>query len=203
VVLDFVGAVPTMKVLDFIAGGGYYAELLARIVGERGRVIAYNTPRTREFVSARLAERYAGERLPNVESLIATRDDLYLSIESVDAALFIMVYHDFYLPGPGGAAPVDPLPMLMLVKRALRPGGIVVVQDHVANPGGDPGVVAATLHRIDPAVVRRDFAAAGFEFESESDALRNPADDHTQKVFEPGVRYRTDRFMYRFRKPAK
>ena len=36
-----------------------------------------------------------------------------------------------------------------------------------------------------------------------SGALRNPADDHTRKVFEPGIRHRTDRFLYRFRKPSK
>lgn len=202
-VLDFLGVTPTMRVLDFIAGGGYYTELLARIVGERGRVIAYNTPQAREFVSAELRERRAGDRLPNVEWLIATRDDLYLSIDSVDAALFITVYHDFYLPGPGGTPPPDPLPMLALVKRALRPGGVVIVQDHVANPGGEPAVVATTLHRIDPAIVRRDFEAAGFVFDAESDALRNPDDDHTRKVFEPGIRHRTDQFLFRFRKPAR
>ena len=31
--------------------------------------------------------------------------------------------------------------------------------------------------------------------------LRNPADDHTLKVFDPAVRGTTDQFVYKFRKP--
>jgi len=202
-VLEFAGVLPTMKAIDYIAGGGYYAELLGRIVGERGRVVAYNSPETRAFVSAELKDRFAGERLPNVESLIAARDDLYLSMDSADLALLIDVYHDLYLPGPTGKPAQDPRSAAAMIARALHKGGVVIVQDHVANPGGDPGAVAAALHRIDPAIVRADFEAVGLKFEAESDALRNPADDHTRKVFEPGIRHRTDRFLYRFRKPAK
>jgi predicted methyltransferase len=56
------------------------------------------------------------------------------------------------------------------------------------------------LHRIDPAVVRRDFVAAGFEPDGESDVLRNPADDHSRSVFDAAVAGRTDRFVLRFRK---
>jgi predicted methyltransferase len=203
VVLDFAGVTPTMKTIDFIAGGGYYSELLARIVGPQGRVVAYNTPRTREFVSAEISERYAGDRLPNVESLIASLDDLYLSMDSADVALLIDVYHDLYTPGPDGRPIQDPRRVAALIARALRKGGVLVVQDHVAAPGGDASAIAASLHRIDPAIVRSDFEAVGLKFEAESDALRNPADDHGQKVFEPGIRHRTDRILYRFRKPAK
>ena len=202
-VLEFAGVLPTMKVIDYIAGGGYYSELLARIVGERGRVIAYNSPETRAFVSAEIKDRYAGDRLPNVESLIASRDDVYLSMDSADLVLVIDVYHDLYLPGPAGKPAQDPRSAAAMIARALHKGGVVVVQDHVANPGGDASAVAAALHRIDPAIVRKDFEAVGLEFEAESGALRNPADDHTRKVFEPGIRHRTDRFLYRFRKPAK
>lgn len=202
-VLEFAGVLPTMKVIDYIAGGGYYPELLARIVGERGRVIAYNSPETRAFVSVEIKDRYAGERLPNVESLIASRDDVYLSMDSADLVLVIDVYHDLYLPGPTGKPAQDPRSAAAMIARALRKGGVVIVQDHVANPGGDASAIAAALHRIDPAIVRKDFEAVGLEFEAESGALRNPADDHTRKVFEPGIRHRTDRFLYRFRKPAK
>ncbi|RYD82916.1 MAG: methyltransferase, partial [Sphingomonadales bacterium] len=56
------------------------------------------------------------------------------------------------------------------------------------------------LHRIDPAVVKADFAAAGFVLEAESPVLANPADDHSKLVFDPTARGRTDRFVFRFRK---
>jgi predicted methyltransferase len=57
------------------------------------------------------------------------------------------------------------------------------------------------LHRIDPAVVRRDFAKAGFELDGESSLLAHPGDDHTQQVFDPAVRGQTDQFLLRFRRP--
>ena len=62
-------------------------------------------------------------------------------------------------------------------------------------------LAAGTLHRIDPAIVKRDFAAAGFVLDAESDVLRNPADDLSKGVFDPAVRGKTDRFMLRFRRP--
>lgn len=203
VVLDFAGITPTMDVLDFYAGGGYYTELAARIVGERGHVVAYNPPDWRDYFTAEIKDRYSGGRLQNVDSLIASRDDLYLSMDSADVALLIDVYHDLYVPGPNGRPPQDPRSAAALVARAVRKGGVVIVQDHVANPAGDTSSVAKSLHRIDPAIVRADFEAVGLKFEAESTALRNPADDHTQKVFEPGIRHKTDRFIYRFRKPEK
>ena len=52
----------------------------------------------------------------------------------------------------------------------------------------------------DPGVVRRDFVAAGFALDSESDVLRNPSDDHSLSVFNATVIGRTDRFVLRFRK---
>ena len=63
-------------------------------------------------------------------------------------------------------------------------------------------LVVDAQHRIDPAVVRRDFERAGFVFDGESRVLANPADDHSKAVFDESVRGSTDRFLYRFRKPA-
>jgi predicted methyltransferase len=40
-------------------------------------------------------------------------------------------------------------------------------------------------------------------FEGESTVLRNPDDPHTAMVFDPGIRGKTDQFIYRFRKPAR
>ena len=57
------------------------------------------------------------------------------------------------------------------------------------------------MHRIDPAVIKRDFEAAGLTFDSESNAFANPDDDHTKEVFDKSIRHKTDQVMYRFRKP--
>jgi predicted methyltransferase len=61
--------------------------------------------------------------------------------------------------------------------------------------------VVNKLHRIDPAVVRADFERAGFVLEATSQLLRNPGDDRTVNVFDEKIRGKTDRFLFRFRKP--
>ena len=51
-------------------------------------------------------------------------------------------------------------------------------------------------------MIRADFERAGFVLDGESDLLRNPEDDRSVNVFEPSIRSRTDRVVYRVRKPA-
>jgi predicted methyltransferase len=97
---------------------------------------------------------------------------------------------------------VDPLALDRQAFAALKPGGLFVVIDHVA-PAGSGMVDTGTLHRIDPAIVKQQVQAAGFVFDGESNALRNPADPHTAKVFDKSIRGHTDQFIYRFRKPAQ
>ena len=58
------------------------------------------------------------------------------------------------------------------------------------------------MHRIDPAIVKRDFAQAGFMFDAESHVLAHPDDDHTKAVFDESIRGKTDQFVFRFKKPA-
>jgi predicted methyltransferase len=49
--------------------------------------------------------------------------------------------------------------------------------------------------------VKTQVEAAGFKFVGESDAVKNAADDHSEKVFEQGIRDHTDQFVLKFRKP--
>mgnify|MGYP001768755680 CR=1 FL=1 len=200
-VLEFIGARPGMHVIDVFSGSGYYEELLTRIVGPTGRVVAYNNETYEKFAEPRVTERYKGGRLPRVERLTVSIEKLKLAPQSFDAAIFIMSYHDLYWrPGDGSWPDTVPGPLLEKLRTALKPGGIVVVEDHAARPGGEPTEVATSLHRIDPARVRQDFEAAGFVLARQSDALAHPADDRTRIVFDPAIRGKTDQFIYLFRK---
>jgi len=202
-VLGFFGVRPGMRVIDVFSAGGYYSELLARVVGVKGQVIAYNNPPYAAFAEKAIAERYAGERLGNVRQVTVEIEQLELAPASLDAAMFVMSYHDLYWrPDDGSWPPTDPAALLAKLFAALKPGGVMLVEDHVANPGGDTSVTVGKLHRIDPAVVRRDFEKAGFVFDAQSVVLAHPADDHTKPVFDPSVRGQTDQFVFRFRKPA-
>ena len=72
--------------------------------------------------------------------------------------------------------------------------------DAIANP--DTANAPDTVHRIDPAVLRKEIEAAGFRLDGESNALRKPSDDHRLMVMNPAVRGQTDQIIYRFRKPG-
>ena len=203
-VLEFAGITPGMYVVDVFSAGGYYTELLARVVGPKGQVTAYNNPPYARFAAKGIAARYAGDRLPNVRQVTATIEDLKLLPSSQDAAIFIMSYHDLYWRPTDGSWPAtDPMLLLSKLHAALKPGGVVLVQDHVANPGGDPAQVVDSLHRIDPSLVKRDFEKAGFVLLGESDLLAHPDDDHTGLVFNEPIRGKTDQFLFRFRKPSQ
>lgn len=200
VILTFLQVRPGMRVLDAFAGGGYYTELLSDIVGD-GAVLAYNNKAYADYEAKSIEARFAGGRLPNVKRIDVEAQDLKLVRGELDAAIFIRAYHDTYWGEKEKWAPVDHAKLLKEVYEGLKPGGVVVVQDHVANPGGDPTAVVNQLHRIDPDVVKRDFLAAGFVLDAESNALRNAADDHSLPVFDERIRHHTDDMLLRFLKP--
>ncbi|MFO1400660.1 MAG: hypothetical protein U1F06_06980 [Steroidobacteraceae bacterium] len=195
---------PGQRVVDFLPGRGYYTELIARAVGPRGATFAWFPPEQSRFADA-IDARLQNGRLPGARKSTAPLGDFAAQLQPLDAALLILVYHDLYLPPREGAmAPPrfgTPAEVVAALYRALRPGGVVLVEDHVAAAGADPAVAADTLHRIDPAVIRRDFEAGGFHFDGASDALRNPADDIGRPMFQAAVPHMTDRVLLRFRKP--
>jgi len=83
----------------------------------------------------------------------------------------------------------------------MKPGGVIGVIDHIANPNSDTRATVEKYHRIDPNVVKADFKRAGFVLVGSSDILRNPADTHEVPVFDESVRGKTDRFIFKFKKP--
>ncbi len=200
-VLKFFRIAPGMTVLDLYSGGGYYTELLSYVVGQTGRVVAHNNTPYLQFASADLAGRFAGGRLPNVERLLAENNELKLPAARFDAALMTDVYHDvYYVDEKAGWPRIDGPRLLAEVFQSLKPGGLLGVVDHAAVPGAPPET-ANVLHRIDPALLKRDITAAGFVLDGESDILINPQDDRTKSAFDPSVQGRTDQVVLRFRKP--
>ena len=205
-VLAFAGLKPGMTALDLVSSSGYYAEVLSRAVGEKGKVIAHNTEwMIKEYYSEPIAKRYEDDRLANTEFYVAEFNDIDLLEGSVDFAILGLNYHDIYwVPKPDSEfvwLPIDQEKFLANIYRALKPGGIFVIVDHEApeSLGTEAG---GTLHRISSAIVKAQMQDAGFELTGESDALRNPDDDHSLNVFHPDIRGRTDRFVLVFRKPA-
>ncbi len=200
--LTFLGARPGMRVIDYLAGDGYYSELLARIVGPKGRVIVYNNGGYASYVGQELAKRFDGNRVPNTLLKVGEISDLKLPAHSLDAALFVMSYHDVYYAPENASGPMgDAAQMVGALFAAMKPEGVVVVQDHIATGGSDPGDSVKKMHRIDPEAVKRTFERAGFKLDAQDDTFRNSEDNHSKLVFDPSIRHKTDQFLYRFRKP--
>ena len=200
-VMTFAEVRPGQKVLELIPGSGYFTRVFSAIVGPTGHVYAlwpneYAKEDAGDVAGSRKLA--ADPHYANVSVLTQPADQLS-SPEPVDVVFTSQNYHDYPDKFMGQ---VDPAVLNKQVFAALKPGGLWVIIDHVA-PAGSGMADTDTLHRIDPAIVKKQVEAAGFVFDGASNALRNPNDPHTIKVFDKSIRGHTDQFMYRFRKPAK
>jgi predicted methyltransferase len=199
-VLAFFGIAPGMDVLDMFSGGGYYTELLSKVVGEDGSVVAHANQAYLNFVGEEFAARHVEGRLDNVAVLMAENNELTLPTEKFDAILLILSFHDMYFVNEERSWPaIDGPKLLAELSKSLKPGGIIGIVDHNAA-AGSPSTTGTETHRLDRAIVLSDMQAAGFVLEAESDLLRNPEDDYEMGVFAPETRGRTDRYVLRFRK---
>jgi len=200
-VLKFFEIKPGMTVLDLFSGGGYYTEIISRVVGEKGTVVAHNNAAYLAYASDDLKGRYADNRLPNVEQVTAEADQLELPENTFDAAVAMLTWHDFYyMDEENGWPAIDETALVGKLCKALKPGAVLGITDHVAAAGSDPDETAQALHRIDPQRIRDGLSGTCFAYEGEIEVLRNPQDDISQPMFAQGVRGRTDRIVYKFRR---
>ena len=201
-ILAFAGLRPGMTVLDMFSGGGYYTQLAASVVGPAGKVVAHNNTPYAFSARREIEQRYADGRLAEVERILGENNQLELPENAFDVALLILCYHDvYYIDGLRGWELIDRPSMLAELYSAVKPGRVVLVVDHVAD-SGTPDNVVAGLHRIDPALVRADFTAAGFLHDAESTVLSNDSAPHDVIAMAPHIRGKTDRAVLRFRRPA-
>ena len=199
-VLPLLALEPGDRVADIWAGGGYYSELIASIVGEKGEVLLVNNKAYAQFASKGIARRFDDRDIGSVTVHQREAEDLDLGENALDAALIIMSYHDLYhVDEPSGWRAIDAADFLGQIHRALKPGGRFLIVDHQAEPGSGKSA-AQDLHRIELKFAKQDIASHGFKLVGSSDALRNPADDYSIQVFKPEVRGKTDRFVLVFEK---
>jgi predicted methyltransferase len=193
-IVAFSGVKPGDSVLELVPGSGYWTRVFSKIVGADGHVYGAVPEPMKKYSDETMT---LPKSYPNVEVLVQPADAL-ATPAPVDVAFTVQNYHDYPDKFMG---PTDPAILDKAVFAALKPGGTYIVVDHVAEAGSGLRDTD-TLHRIDPALVKQQVEAAGFEYVGESDALRNPADTHKLKVFDDAIRGHTDQFAYKFRKPA-
>lgn len=183
-------------VADLLPGGGYFTRLLSSVVGPQGRVFAVvpsestaRDPKAADGVKAIAAQ----PNHRNVSVVVTPRDTLALP-QPADVAWTSDNYHDIVNGGPGASAAFN-----AAVFKALKPGGIYIIIDHAAKAGATDA--PNKLHRIDPAQVKAEVQAAGFQLVEESNVLARPTDTHELPIFDPSLRGRTDQFVLKFRRP--
>ena len=207
-VIPLLNIEPGDRVIDIFGSGGYYSDLLARVLGEEGRAILHNNQGFQQWGSNVLQDRFENGLPRNVVMLNRSGINLDLPPRSLDAALIVMALHDLYVIPKrydgekyvpvGPPANVEYFYEQLLT--ALKPGGRFVVVDHAGEP--DMDVEATTdLHRIGEDYLRSDIEANGFSFVSAESSLRNREDDRTRIVFDEDLQGRTDRFILVFEKP--
>jgi len=217
----FAGVKAGDKVVDFIAGGGYFTRILSKVVGPQGHVYATapampmggmpagNMPMAGKMPMG--GNMPMGSGMPmggmgtdglkaiatdpaysNVTELVQSPSRLMVP-EPVDVVWTSQNYHDLHNPGPFHAD--DIAAFNKSVFDALKPGGVFLVIDYVAAPGTG-FTQSPTLHRADPEAAKSEITRAGFVFEGESKVLARPGDTHTTRA-----REQDDQFVFRFRKP--
>ena len=200
-VLSYLGLERGMRVLDMFGANQYWAEIIAPAVGPDGFVTVWQP---NQFLNDKRRATFAEfmGRQKNVILLNSPFEQPSIGTDAYDFILMNLDYHDVYWESAERKiGRMEPDDWLRRLYSAARPGAVVGIIDHAAAPGGDTRAVVEKLHRIDPTVVKADFERAGFVTEGTSDLLRNPADDHSLNVFDDKIRGKTDRFMFKFRKP--
>lgn len=174
---------------------GYYTKIMSRIVGANGKVFMFNPTWVAEKfpVAVEGASILNKAGFTNVEGSVQPMAEIKFD-QPVDLIFMSQLYHDQVWQK------IDVAKMNKTIFTALKPGGVFFVIDHT-GPGVTTVEQIDKTHRIEPALVKQQVLAAGFELVAESDLLKNPADPKTANVFDPSIRGKTDQFVFKFRRP--
>jgi ubiquinone/menaquinone biosynthesis C-methylase UbiE len=175
-IVDACGVKPGMVVADIGAGTGIHTRLFAQAVGDAGQVYAVDIA-AKFLEHIRKTSREAG--LHNVTPVLCNEDAVDLPPGSVDVAFVCDTYHHFEYPQK----------TLASLRRALRPGGKLVVVDFIRIEGKSSAWVLGHV-RAGQDVVEKELAEAGFR---RADEVKNLLKENYMIVFtkpvpQPGKR---------------
>ena len=152
--IEMLGVESDSDVADIGAGTGYFTFPIARKAVD-GTVHAVDIqPEMLEFIEARKRS----EDVDNVKGVLGTITDTKLKTESIDLAFAVDAYHEFS----------NPMEMLQSIKKALRPGGHLVLVEFRLE---DPDVPIKRLHKMSEAQARKELEAMGFDWVRTDDKL--------------------------------
>ena len=146
---------PGATVADIGSGTGYFTWRLAQHVGKQGKVYAVDVQQSMlDLTKAAVA----AHQLSNVEYVLATESSPRLPERSVDFVFIAYAYHEFG----------DPDAVMAAIRRALKPGGRVLVLEYAKESSIAP---ASPLHKMSFEEIRREIQPMGFVIDQLLDFL--------------------------------
>ena len=184
--LEFFGLRPDMTVIEVAPGGGWYTEILAPALHDRGHLIEAAAPtdaggsfmrRMATAFQKKLASNPAV--YGNVKTIaFAPPDQVNLGpADSADMVLTFRNLHDWLNDNPATLAAV-----FRAAYEVLKPGGVFGVTEHRARPYENAVEASHSLHRIPEDYVIELGLKTGFQLAGASEINANPKDDETVNV---------------------
>jgi SAM-dependent methyltransferase len=146
---------PGMNVCDMGSGNGYHTLPIARAIGPAGK--AYAVDIQQEMLDM-LQERAVKEGTKNIEYILGTEIDPKLPEASCDLILLVDVYHEFS----------QPVAMLAAMRKALKPGGQIVLVEFRAE---DESVPIKPEHKMSKEQINKELGANGWALVRSFDGL--------------------------------
>lgn len=185
--LRFFGLRPGHKVIEIAPGAGWFTEILAPYLREHGEYYAahygYDNPleyrrNLRRGFDARLASR--PDLYDRVRMGLFTTTDTLGGIAPEGGADLVLTFRNVHNWIEAGHLDAS----LQAFARALKPGGVLGVEEHRATPGSSLETMKRSGYVTETFLIERA-RATGFELAARSEINANPADtrDHPNGVW--------------------
>jgi predicted methyltransferase len=175
--LDFFGFKPTMTVLEFGPGEGWYTELLAPALAKKGKLLVTNgdpngPPEERSTFYAQRFKLFldtSPEAFGKVETVAIDNKAPKLPQEgTVDLVILARELHGMVQQNKMGE-------WLAEIQKALKPNGVLGIEQHRAKADANPEEAAKKGYLPEKWVIEK-IEAAGFKLAGKSEINANPKD---------------------------
>jgi predicted methyltransferase len=184
--LAFFGLKPAMTVLEISPGEGWYTELLAPVVAAKGKLIDTNNDpggpddQRGTFYGQRFKAflEKSPELFGKVQTVVVDGKAAKLDVDgTADMVLVMREVHGWV---NGGTA----LAWLAEVRKALKPGGVLGIEEHRAKPDAD-ALESSKKGYVPEKWLIEHVEAAGFKLAGKSEINANPKDtkDYVEGVW--------------------